>query len=84
MADFTHLKEGDKVTRMLAGVQPMPMQVVKVDDTVITCDAIGEDGTMLGIAEWTFDRLTGIEEDPYLSWGVAFGVSGSFLVEAAA
>lgn len=30
---------------------------------------------------WTFDRLTGVEEDLDLQWGLAFGRTGSMLVD---
>lgn len=66
--DFSDLKEGDEVTRLLAGVVPMTMVVESVDDTLIH---------MKG--GWTFDRKTGFEEDEELGFGVKFGYTGSFL-----
>lgn len=80
MPDFTHLKEGDTVTRMLGGTVPMLMKVTRVEDIVVACTAYSEDGEREVDAEWTFDRRTGVEEDPYLRWGVAFGQTGSVLV----
>lgn len=65
---FRYVRTGDVVRRMLAGTIPMDLRVSSVDERLIHC------GT------WTFDRETGVEEDPELGWGVAFGVSGSFLV----
>lgn len=65
---FRDLQVGDTVTRMLAGTIPMELTVTEVDDTLIHC------------GPWTFDRATGVEEDSDLNWGVAYGVTGSFLV----
>lgn len=70
MADFTHVKAGDTVTRMLAGKIPMKLKVTEVTDDLIKT-----------AGGWDFDRKTGAEEDPALGWGVKFGVTGSFLVE---
>lgn len=70
MADFSHLKIGDTVTRMLAGKLPQKMVVAEVNESLITCGG-----------GWTFDRATGVEEDEYLQWGVKFGRTGSYLVE---
>jgi hypothetical protein len=72
--NFLYVKEGDVVTRMLSGVVPMKLRVTKVDDILITC------GIPDGPGGWTFDRITGIEEDHDLQWGIAFGYTGSFLV----
>ena len=68
MSDFSDLKEGDKVTRLLAGKVPMTMTVEKVEDNLL----IMKGG-------WMFDRKTGVEEDPDLNWGVKFGRTGSYL-----
>lgn len=78
-AAFTHLKAGDKVTRMLAGTVPMRMKVLKIDDTLIHCGAVNS-----GISGWTFDRATGAEVDEDLHWGPAYGITGSFLVHEGA
>lgn len=59
---------GDTVLRLLAGAIPMQLRVTSVDERLIHCGSR------------TFDRETGLEEDPELGWGVAFGVTGSFLV----
>ena len=67
--DFSDLKPGDTVTRMLAGTVPVVCTVEKV-----------EDGIVYMAGGWTFDQLTGIEEDEELGWGVRFGYTGSFLV----
>jgi hypothetical protein len=81
MANFEHLKLGDKVTRLLAGA-PMPMIVTGIDtiNNIITCDAITEDGSIFH-GQWTFDRNSGVEEDAELQWGIKFGRTGSYLVE---
>jgi hypothetical protein len=88
MPNFEHLKVGDHVTRLLGGM-PMPMIVTKVDGDLITCAAIitEKDRQKFGGAEtfnggWTFDRKTGAEEDHEIGWGVKFGHTGSYLVEA--
>ena len=47
----------------------MPLKVTEVTDTLVIC------------GWWTFDRETGVEEDPELGWGRSFGVTGSFLKE---
>jgi len=66
---FSHVQEGDVVTRMLAGVVPMELTVTKVGETLIHC------------GEWTFDRETGVEEDDELGWGKEHRYTGSFLVD---
>ena len=68
MSKIKDLKVGDLVTRMLGGA-PMPLKVTEVTDTLVIC------------GWWTFDRETGVEEDPELGWGRSFGVTGSFLKE---
>lgn len=78
MANFEHLKAGDKVTRMLGGKVRMPMQVTAVSDTLLTCAAIQNGGLFYG--DWTFDRNSGVEEDAELGWGIKFGRTGSYLV----
>jgi hypothetical protein len=55
---------------MLAGVIPMEMTVEKV-----------EDGLIYMVGGWTFDQLTGVEEDEELGFGVKFNYTGSFLVK---
>ena len=75
-SDFSDLKVGDVVTRLLGGKLAMKMKVVQVSEDLITCDAA--DGFEGG---WTFDRKTGAEEDADLQWGVRFGRTGSYLVK---
>lgn len=75
-ADFRSVEVGDTVTRMLGGEGgvEMKLKVTKVDENLIYC---GFDDPAQA---WTFDRATGIEEDPDLGWGVESGVTGSYLV----
>jgi beta-lactamase class D len=75
--DFSDLKVGDVITRMLGGKLPMRMEVVKVSEDLITCNS-ADDGFAGG---WTFDRKTGVEEDADLQWGVRFGHTGSYLIK---
>lgn len=53
--DWTKIKTGDVVTRMLAGVIPMKLKVTEVTDDKIICSL------------WEFDRKTGIEIDLEIS-----------------
>lgn len=76
VVDFRDVKVGDTVTRMLGGQGGVEMQltVTKVDEKLIYC------GFADPAQAWTFDRATGIEEDPDLGWGVESGVTGSYLI----
>lgn len=65
---FGHIKEGDKIVRLLSGLVPMTMTVERVDDILIHC-----------AGGWTFDRETGVEVDDDLRWGPDYGQTGSFL-----
>jgi len=69
MADFSHVKVGDIVTRWFLE-KPMRMRVTEVDDKLITA----------GMG-WQFERATGVEYDPDLFWGTEFGSTGSYLIE---
>jgi hypothetical protein len=69
VANFFHVKAGDRVTRVMGGSIIMELLVTRVDDHLIHCGG-----------GWTFDRETGIEEDEELGWGVRFGLTGSRLV----
>ena len=68
MSDFTHLKVGDTVTRMLAGTIPQQLKVTEVKETSVICEL------------WEFDRASGAEIDDYLQWGPKYGITGSFLI----
>jgi len=77
ITNFKHVKVGDIVTRMLAGVVPCKLKVTEVTDTLI----------ISGTEEcnWSFDRATGAEVDEDLGWGIrdANGVmspTGSYLI----
>jgi len=48
---FEHVKVGDIVTRMLAGVVPMELKVSDITEERIICGA------------WEFNRITGHEID---------------------
>ena len=80
MADFSHLKPGDQVLRLLCEQTVMRMVVREVLPTVLVCDAVLE-GSSTFPGGWEFDRKTGLEEDPELEWGVEFGKSGSRLID---
>lgn len=69
MADFSHVKVGDTVTRWFAE-RFHRLRVTAVDDKLITA----------GMG-WQFERTTGVEYDPDLRWGTEFGRVGSFLIE---
>ena len=53
---FRHIKKGDTVRRLLAGVIPMDLLVVDVVGDRIICGG-----------GWEFDRDTGIEIDDFIS-----------------
>lgn len=81
------VKEGDIVQRYVGeGLPFMKMKVVKVTDELLYCNAATEHGKDPSpIADeqleelWTFDRLTGAEEDPELGWGRTFGITGTYI-----
>lgn len=70
MRDFSYLKVGDPVIRLLGGEVEMPLRVteIKKKEGIIVCQA------------WEFDVITGAEIDEELEWGPKFGASGSFLL----
>lgn len=53
---FSHIKVGDKVTRMLAGIIPMDLIVSEVTEKTIICGS------------WTFNKKTGAEIDEDCGW----------------
>jgi hypothetical protein len=67
---FRDVKAGDTVSRIL-GDAPMELIVTEVDEQFIYCGPVG--------VGWKFDRETGIEVDEEISWGLEFGVVGSYL-----
>jgi hypothetical protein len=72
---FTHLKIGDKVTRLLGGEMPMEMVVSNVKGELIYC-CPAELGVNAGFY-YTFDGNTGAEIDDEMGWGN--NGTGSFL-----
>ena len=83
---ISEVKPGDRVTRTIGPDKDpwMEMEVVSVDDKLITCKAVVKDketGEEQGFFNggWTFDRATGAEEDEDLKWGVKYGATGSFI-----
>lgn len=68
MGHFDGVKAGDTVIRMLGGQVPMEMKVTDVSENYIHC------------GDWRFDKEHGIEFDPGLGWGIAFGKTGSYLL----
>lgn len=77
---FGHLKVGDKVVRVMGGTVRMNMVVREVGELLLTCDAIDRDTGKIIKGGWTFDRMTGIEEDADLQWGIKYGRTGSVLL----
>lgn len=59
------MKIGDRVTRMLGGIEPMQLVITDITDDMIVC------------GDYTFDKHTGAEIDKEMGWG-PHG-TGSFL-----
>lgn len=55
VVNFTTVKEGDEVLRLLAGKIPMKLKVTSITEERIIC------------GPWEFDRITGIEIDDAIS-----------------
>lgn len=70
---FEHVREGDLVTRLVAGRLPVRLRITKIDQTLIYCGGTDE-------SAWMFDRRTGAEVDHDLHWGPLYGRTGSYLV----
>lgn len=68
--NFLNVKPGDIVQRVMAEEIPMRLEVELVTENLIVTKG-----------GWTFDRQTGIEEDPEIGWGIKFGITGSRLVK---
>lgn len=77
LRDFTDVKVGDRVKRLLGGEVAMYLTVTEVTDKHIVCGV----PSLPNAEGWRFDRRTGIEEDTELGWGVQFGRTGSYLVK---
>lgn len=81
MPHFLDVKPGDRVFRsMIGNISVGWLTVVKVDDELIYA---GIPGTAMMQPEeaWTFDRLSGIEEDPEIGFGTATGLIATWLTE---
>lgn len=81
--DFTAAQAGDIVSRQMGESGPiMKLRVIKVNTQMLYCGPVEMDDAAACKAAliWTFDRKTGVEEDPGLGWGVAFGITGTNLV----
>jgi hypothetical protein len=76
LGDFSDVKVGDIVVRLLGGCVEMKLKVTKVDEKLIYATAID---AVINDA-WTFDRASGVEEDDVLCWGVKHGATGSYLI----
>lgn len=63
---------------MLGGELPMKMVVTSIENSIITCAALQDDGSTFN-GGWTFDESTLAEIDEDLKWGPKYGVTGSFL-----
>jgi hypothetical protein len=68
---LTEVQAGDVVTRILGGL-PIDLRVTGIDEHFIYCGPPG--------VGWKFDRVTGVEVDEEIGWGVPpVGVVGSYL-----
>lgn len=78
MKDFSYLKPGDKVTRMLAGTVPMMVVVGLIEDGLIYCGS--NDGYVKPdkVEGWSFRIENGAEVDTDLGWD-GIKTTGSFL-----
>lgn len=62
---------GDRVTRLIGGVMPEPMEVTNLDHQL---------GTVI-CGEYEFDMKTGMEIDDEKEWGPQYDKTGSYLKE---
>ena len=76
--ELKDLKVGDRVDRYHGSGFFMEMEVVDIKDNLLVCAAV-KPGGILFRGGWTFDINTGAEEDMDLSWGVKYGVTGTYL-----
>lgn len=70
---FEHVRAGDRVTRILAGIK-MNLLVTRVTPELIICG--GDETDHEG---WWFDPKTGAEIDEELGWGPPPKKTGSYL-----
>jgi hypothetical protein len=66
--NFLDVVPGDIVHRSVYGEHMSDHKVAAVDDELIHC-----------AGGWTFDRESGVEEDPELGMGIKFGIVGTYL-----
>jgi hypothetical protein len=79
---FEYLKAGDRVIRVLAGVIPDELTVLRVEDGRISAvPTEWVDGWNDKEEPWVFDVVTGAEVDPRFSWGPPPLSTGSYLVD---
>lgn len=77
--NFFGLKVGDRVDRIMGhGGPTMHMQVTKVNEDLVHCGHVTEDGEVMDLG-WTFDRASGAEVDEDLQWGPKYGRTGTYL-----
>lgn len=76
LKSFMDVKEGDTVTRLLAGKIPMKLIVGKIDDTFIYTKS--PDGRVKLADGWKFRRDNGAEVDEDLGWD-GINRTGSYL-----
>ena len=74
MADVSHLKKGDRVVRVMAGI---PMHLYVIEPQVPGMISLG----LYPTADWgwDFDLATGVEVDAELNWGPPPLQSGSYI-----
>lgn len=75
--DFTYLKKGDLVTRMLAGVCAVETEVTLVDDDFVYTSPPGANWPIE--QGWKFRRSNGAEVDEELGFD-GITLTGSYLV----
>lgn len=73
MSDFKYVKEGDVVTRMVAGTTACRLKITSVDDEYLYSNVAinpenGDEDPISGVP-WAFSRDTGAEHDPSLDLG---------------
>lgn len=74
--DFSSLKIGDKLTRVLGGVVEMPVIVGYIDENIFK---VGEvDGVISWEDGWAFNKHTGLEIDEDLGWD-GISITGSYI-----
>lgn len=79
---FRDLKPGDHVIRMLAGVLPMEMRVLRIEGDTLVCFPV-EASDFMNESDpgscYTFNRDNGGEIDLELGWNPPHTMTGSIL-----